>query len=233
MRPMCPAGIATACPSNSMSRRRSASPGTRSANAEFREEVPPLRRAPGGHTARGVPAHGGAGRLEQPLPDHGLRSRRISCGPWRASSSGATCTRASSPCTGAPTAVRRSRKRRWNTRTSCIAGDRRGLTSAVDPGAVLAACGSGYAGELADVAPIWTTTPWTLPANMAVSLHPDLEYVLIEGRDRALLVAAELVPRTVCRRDRPGKTGSWGAARGRAGGIGSCCGTRSSIARCR
>ncbi len=28
--------------------------------------------------------------------------------------------------------------------------------------------------------PIWTTTPWTLPANQAVCLHPDLEYALIE-----------------------------------------------------
>ncbi|SDJ73809.1 isoleucine--tRNA ligase [Sediminibacillus albus] len=30
---------------------------------------------------------------------------------------------------------------------------------------------------------IWTTTPWTIPANLAISLHPDLEYavVLVEG----------------------------------------------------
>jgi len=28
---------------------------------------------------------------------------------------------------------------------------------------------------------IWTTTPWTLPANQAVTLHPDLEYVLIKA----------------------------------------------------
>lgn len=27
---------------------------------------------------------------------------------------------------------------------------------------------------------IWTTTPWTLPANQAVALHPKLEYVLVE-----------------------------------------------------
>ncbi len=27
---------------------------------------------------------------------------------------------------------------------------------------------------------IWTTTPWTLPANQAVALHPDLEYVLVK-----------------------------------------------------
>lgn len=41
---------------------------------------------------------------------------------------------------------------------------------------------------------IWTTTPWTLPANRAVSLHPDLEYVLVQvdagnGPERLLIVA--------------------------------------------
>ena len=43
--------------------------------------------------------------------------------------------------------------------------------------------------------PIWTTTPWTLPASMAVTLGPEFEYVLVEGpaRDgkRVLLVVAE------------------------------------------
>jgi len=28
---------------------------------------------------------------------------------------------------------------------------------------------------------IWTTTPWTLPANQAVTIHPDFEYVLVEA----------------------------------------------------
>lgn len=43
---------------------------------------------------------------------------------------------------------------------------------------------------------IWTTTPWTLPANQAVALHPEFEYSLIRGRqlDRniALIVASSL-----------------------------------------
>src|ERR1700675_4070434 len=44
---------------------------------------------------------------------------------------------------------------------------------------------------------IWTTTPWTLPANRAVAVHPQFEYALVEfdfgaGRER-LLLAAELV----------------------------------------
>ena len=33
-------------------------------------------------------------------------------------------------------------------------------------------------GEIAVV--IWTTTPWTLPSNQAVSIHPDLDYVLVQ-----------------------------------------------------
>ena len=43
--------------------------------------------------------------------------------------------------------------------------------------------------------PIWTTTPWTLPASLAVTLGPELDYVLVEGpvRDgkRQWLVLAE------------------------------------------
>ena len=35
-------------------------------------------------------------------------------------------------------------------------------------------------GDIAVV--IWTTTPWTLPANMAVSLHPELSYVLVQAK---------------------------------------------------
>jgi isoleucyl-tRNA synthetase len=62
--------------------------------------------------------------------------------------------------------------------------------AAVDPQAFNAACDADYPGEIA--IPIWTTTPWTLPANMAVSLHPQLDYVLVEGDGRALLLAEEL-----------------------------------------
>ncbi len=33
--------------------------------------------------------------------------------------------------------------------------------------------------------PIWTTTPWTLPANLAVALHPELDYVVVQITDPA------------------------------------------------
>ncbi|MFH1595175.1 MAG: isoleucine--tRNA ligase [Pseudomonadota bacterium] len=39
---------------------------------------------------------------------------------------------------------------------------------------------------------IWTTTPWTLPANQAIAVHPDLEYVGLEVGEEVLLVAGEL-----------------------------------------
>jgi isoleucyl-tRNA synthetase len=43
--------------------------------------------------------------------------------------------------------------------------------------------------------PIWTTTPWTLPANAAVALRPDASYGLYRVGDEALLVAEALAPR--------------------------------------
>ncbi|MFW6123153.1 MAG: isoleucine--tRNA ligase [Thermodesulfobacteriota bacterium] len=39
---------------------------------------------------------------------------------------------------------------------------------------------------------IWTTTPWTLPANQAIAVHPDLEYAVMEVDGNRLVVAAEL-----------------------------------------
>ena len=39
---------------------------------------------------------------------------------------------------------------------------------------------------------IWTTTPWTLPANLAIAVHPDLEYAVMKVNGDKLVVAAEL-----------------------------------------
>ena len=38
---------------------------------------------------------------------------------------------------------------------------------------------------------IWTTTPWTLPANLAVALHPDLKYVAVQADGGEVFVLAE------------------------------------------
>ena len=54
---------------------------------------------------------------------------------------------------------------------------------------------------------IWTTTPWTIPASMAVTFHPDFEYVAIAANgdpkspnspsDPVYIVAAELAPAVI------------------------------------
>ena len=41
---------------------------------------------------------------------------------------------------------------------------------------------------------IWTTTPWTLPASMAVALQVDYEYVFVPAGNKIYLLAAELIP---------------------------------------
>ncbi|MBN2311080.1 MAG: isoleucine--tRNA ligase [Candidatus Hydrogenedentes bacterium] len=41
---------------------------------------------------------------------------------------------------------------------------------------------------------IWTTTPWTLPANLAISLHPDFEYSAVKVGDETLIMATFLAP---------------------------------------
>ncbi len=43
---------------------------------------------------------------------------------------------------------------------------------------------------------IWTTTPWTLPASMAVAFHPDEEYVALESGGQVYIVAARLAAAT-------------------------------------
>ncbi len=40
---------------------------------------------------------------------------------------------------------------------------------------------------------IWTTTPWTMPANLGISVHPELEYSVIAVGGEQYLVASELV----------------------------------------
>ena len=44
---------------------------------------------------------------------------------------------------------------------------------------------------------IWTTTPWTLPASMAVAFHPDLEYVALEHNGELYIVAYALAKATI------------------------------------
>jgi isoleucyl-tRNA synthetase len=66
---------------------------------------------------------------------------------------------------------------------------------------------------------IWTTTPWTLPANQAVALSPEIQYALVEtertGERQRLIIAADLLESSL---HRAGRTASkhLAAAPGRA-----------------
>ncbi|MDP3438087.1 MAG: class I tRNA ligase family protein, partial [Azonexus sp.] len=53
---------------------------------------------------------------------------------------------------------------------------------------------------------IWTTTPWTLPANEAVSVHPELTYDLVETEKGALILVHELVEACLKRYELSGET---------------------------
>jgi isoleucyl-tRNA synthetase len=44
---------------------------------------------------------------------------------------------------------------------------------------------------------IWTTTPWTLPANLAIAFHPEFDYALVEAGGDKLIMAKELVSRVM------------------------------------
>ncbi len=48
---------------------------------------------------------------------------------------------------------------------------------------------------------IWTTTPWTLPANEAVSVHPELTYALVDTGTQYLVLASELLDAVRARYD--------------------------------
>jgi isoleucyl-tRNA synthetase len=70
------------------------------------------------------------------------------------------------------------------------------LFPAVDAAALFAAFGASPVDGEAGI-PIWTTTPWTLPANEAVTLHAELEYLLVagtlNGRQMTLVLARDLL----------------------------------------
>jgi isoleucyl-tRNA synthetase len=66
--------------------------------------------------------------------------------------------------------------------------------TAVDPQRVHEKFSGGMGKSTARVSfLVWTTTPWTLPANLAIAVHPDVEYALVVYNDRAVVLAKDLV----------------------------------------
>jgi isoleucyl-tRNA synthetase len=61
---------------------------------------------------------------------------------------------------------------------------------------------------------IWTTTPWTLPSNLAIAFHPDKEYVAFESDGEAYITASGLMEETVktCSLGAPGILGTFPGA---------------------
>ena len=68
-----------------------------------------------------------------------------------------------------------------------------------DKHALEKAFGVSLSGEAKAYAVIWTTTPWTLPANQAVSVHPEFEYRLIHTTKGYLILASELAEAALTR----------------------------------
>ncbi|MCK9261458.1 MAG: isoleucine--tRNA ligase [Azoarcus sp.] len=52
---------------------------------------------------------------------------------------------------------------------------------------------------------IWTTTPWTIPANQALNAHPEFDYALVDTGARLLIIADELVAECLERYQLEGK----------------------------
>jgi len=44
---------------------------------------------------------------------------------------------------------------------------------------------------------VWTTTPWTLPSNLLLAVHPDVEYAWVKRGDETLILAKDLVERVL------------------------------------
>jgi isoleucyl-tRNA synthetase len=73
---------------------------------------------------------------------------------------------------------------------------------APDAGAELAARVPALAGRNVSVL-IWTTTPWTIPSNLAIAFHPEFDYAAYEVEGRALIVAEALAERVSAAVQRP------------------------------
>jgi isoleucyl-tRNA synthetase len=68
-----------------------------------------------------------------------------------------------------------------------------------DKAALGKAFGVSLPGDAKVYAVIWTTTPWTLPANQAVSVHPELQYDLIKTPKGYLILAYDLATQCLAR----------------------------------
>ncbi|MEO7190549.1 MAG: isoleucine--tRNA ligase [Vicinamibacterales bacterium] len=88
------------------------------------------------------------------------------------------------------------------------------FSAAAEEAAAFAGLIPGLAGRPVSVL-IWTTTPWTIPANLAVAFHPDYDYAAFEFEGRAIIVA-EAMAAKVAEVTGRGLGASLGTFKGRA-----------------
>ena len=173
-------------------RPRARAEEARDVAGRFPPRLPQLRLALHRRDERGVPAAVRVRRLGSPVPDDGLPLSGGDRARARTSSSSrGWSTRARSRSTGASTAVPRSPKPKSSTRTT----RRRRSTSSscwrTTSRAALAERVPALAGRDVSVL-IWTTTPWTIPSNLAIAFHPDFDYAAYDVDGRAVIVAEAL-----------------------------------------
>ncbi len=75
-----------------------------------------------------------------------------------------------------------------------------------EPDKVAKAFGMGRLPAKPGYAVIWTTTPWTLPANQALNVHPEFTYHLVDTEKGLLILAAELQEACLARFKLSGKS---------------------------
>ena len=78
--------------------------------------------------------------------------------------------------------------------------------SFAEPDKVAKAFGMARLPREAGYAVIWTTTPWTLPANQALNVHPEFAYHLVDTEKGLLILAAELQEACLARFKLAGET---------------------------
>ena len=62
--------------------------------------------------------------------------------------------------------------------------------------------------ETGELALIWTTTPWTLPSNLALAVNPEVDYVVVEQSGERYLLAEARLGRTPASWERTPPSGS-------------------------
>jgi len=67
-----------------------------------------------------------------------------------------------------------------------------------DKSALLRVFGAADDGSNVNIV-IWTTTPWTIPGNLAVTLHPELQYALVSVNGERLVMAEAMVDDVMAR----------------------------------